>query len=82
MRHVALGHRLEQFGRHVHRGAVARRGIGYLAGVGLAVVDELLNGLHRHVVRHHQHVGELHDAGDRIGVADEIVRQLLVERGR
>ena len=82
MQHVALGHRLEQLRRHVHRGAVAGRGVGNLAGIGLAVVDELLDGLHRHRVRHHQHVGELHDARDRRGVADEIERQLLVERGR
>ena len=39
--HVAFGHRLEQFGRHVHRGAVAGGGIGNLARIGLAVVDQL-----------------------------------------
>jgi len=33
--HVDLGHRLEQFRRHVHRGAVARRGIGDLPGLAL-----------------------------------------------
>src|SRR5207302_1568491 len=55
---------------------------GDLSGIGFAVVDELLNGLHRHRVGDDQHVGELHDARDRHGVAEEIERQPLVERGR
>ena len=81
MDHVDLGQRLEQFRGHMHRGAIARRSIGDFARIGLAVIDELLNGLDRHGVRHHQHIGQLHDARDRHGIADEIVRQLLVERG-
>src|SRR6266550_3009935 len=62
------------------RGAVARGGKENLAGVDLEVIDEVLDRFDRQRGRHHHHVGQLHDAGDRNGVADEIIRQLLVER--
>ena len=59
MHDVELGHELEQLARHVHRGAVAGRREGELAGIGLGVGDELGNGLHRQRRRHHHDVGEL-----------------------
>ena len=39
------------------------------------------NGLRRHRGMNLQHVRHLHQPGDRRDVADEVVRQLLVERG-
>ena len=47
MHHLDPGQRLEQFRRHVDRGTVARRGIGNLARIGPAIVDQLLHGLDR-----------------------------------
>ena len=66
----------------MHGSAIAGRGKRDLAGIGLAVVDQFLDGLDWHGVRHHQQIGHLHEQRDRHGIADEIERQLLVERGR
>jgi hypothetical protein len=73
-------HHLEQFPRHVHRRAAARRGHVDLARIGLGIGDELGDGLGRHVRVHHHHVGEQHRPGNRRAVANEIERQLVVER--
>ena len=64
----------------MHRRAVAGRRHVDLARVGFDVVDELLDGLRRHVVVDHHHVRHAHEAADRRDVADEVERQLLVER--
>jgi hypothetical protein len=45
-----------------------------------SVGDELGDGLGRHVRMHHHHVGEQHRPGNRLAVASEIERQLVVER--
>ena len=79
--HLDAGHRHEQLGRQMDGGAVAGGGIADLAGIGFRIGDELGDGLGRHRRVHLHDVRPIRDAGDRRDVVEEVVRQLLVERG-
>ena len=80
MHPLDAGHRPEELAREVDRGAEAGGGHVDLARIGLGVVDELLDGLRRHVRVDLHHVRHPRDPGHRHDVADEVERQVLVER--
>ena len=77
---VDAGHELEQLGRDMGSGAVARRGEVELAGIGLGIGDELGNRFDRQRRIHLHDHGGAHDARDRSDIAEEIEIEVVVER--
>src|SRR5262249_34128328 len=70
-----------QFAGDMDRCADAARSIADLAGIGLRIADELGNGLRRERWIYLHDKGVADNARDRCDVADEIVAELVVERG-
>ena len=87
-RNAAIGHRghvelvlvLQQLGRQVDRRAVARVEIVELARIGAAVVDQLLQRLHRHRRIDHGHGGRDGDQRHGLEVGQRIVGDRLEVR--
>ena len=73
---IDAGDLLELLAHDVAGGAVALRGVGELAGVGLGMGDELAHRLGGHVGMHDQDVGRRDDVGDRREILDPVIRQL------
>jgi hypothetical protein len=79
MRQIDRGHFLEQLGGEMRCRADARRCEGDLAGIGLGVIDELLQRVHRRVLRHPNEVRIFAEQRDRHKVAHRIVVERRIE---
>ena len=65
----------EQHGREMRAGADADRGVVQLAGIGLGVVDHLLDRMERRLVRHHEDFQRGADQHDRLEARDRMERR-------
>ena len=82
MHHVQAQTRVELGKRHMGACAIAGGGIVVLAGMGLDLVNELLEVLDvDHIGIDGQHIGHVHQRSDGHEVGLHVERQFLVERG-
>ena len=77
---VEAGEVFHQLARHVIVRAGAGRAVVQRAGLGPGERDQLLQGVHRRALRHHQHQLGIHQRGDRHEVAHQPIGLVRIER--